>query len=350
MPPEGTGQMVLYQTEDGRTRISCRVADDSVWLTQAAIADLFQTTPQNITLHIGAIYQEGELSEDSTCKEYLQVRQEGSRQVARRLKHYNLKLILAVGYRVRSPRGAQFRQWATAQLEQYLVKGFAMDDERLKQAGGGDYFDELLARIRDIRSSERVFWRKVLDLYATSVDYDPEAEASQKFFAVVQNKMHWAAHGQTAAEVIVRRADSTQPNMGLTTWTGSRPRRTNIGIAKNYLTHEEIETLNLIVSAYLDFAELQARSRKPMTMREWIAKLDDFLRLSDRDLLAHAGTISHDAALAKVQSEFDKFRAIEDAKPQPVDADFENAIEQAKRIAAAKTKRKTKRKPKKEPE
>jgi hypothetical protein len=340
MPPEGTGQLVLYRTKDGRTRISCRFEGDSAWLTQAAIADLFQTTPQNITLHIRAIYEEGELREDATCKEYLQVRQEGGRQVSRRLKHYNLNVILAVGYRVRSPRGTEFRQWATAQLEQYLVKGFAMDDERLKQAGGGGYFDELLARIRDIRSSERVFWRKVLDIYATSVDYDPSAEASQKFFAVVQNKMHWAAHRHTAAEVIVRRADSTQPNMGLTTWAGSRPRRTDVGFAKNYLTHEEIETLNLIVSAYLDFAELQARSRKPMTMREWITKLDGFLKLSDRDVLTHAGAITHDAALAKAQSEFDKFRAIEDAKPQPVDVHFENAIEQAKQIAA-----KAKRKP-----
>ena len=241
---------MLYRTEDGQTRISCRLEGDSVWLTQAAIADLFQTTPQNITLHIGAIYQEGELCEDSTCKEYLQVRQEGSRQVSRRLKRYNLNVVLAaVGYRVRSPRGTQFRQWATAQLEQYVVKGFAMDDERLKQAGGGDYFDELLARIRDIRSSERVFWRKILDIYATSVDYDAHAEASQKFFAVVQNKMHWAAHGRTAAETIDRRADSTKPNMGLTTWTGSRPRRTDVGVAKNYLTHEEVETLNLVVSA-----------------------------------------------------------------------------------------------------
>ena len=343
VPLEGTGQLVLYRTEDGRTRISCRFEADSAWLTQAAIADLFQTTPQNITLHIQAIYQEGELREDATCKEYLQVRQEGGRQVSRRLKHYNLNVILAVGYRVRSPRGTEFRQWATAQLEQYLVKGFAMDDERLKQAGGGGYFDELLARIRDIRSSERVFWRKVLDIYATSVDYDPSAEASQKFFAVVQNKMHWAAHGHTAAEVIARRADSTQPNMGLTTWTGSRPRRTDVGFAKNYLTHQEIETLNLIVSAYLDFAELQARGRKPMTMREWIAKLDSFLNLSDRDLLTHAGSITDDAALAKAQSEFDKFRAIEDAKPQPVDVDFENAVEQAKQIAAAKTKRKPKK-------
>jgi len=343
VPPEGTGQLVLYRTADGRARISCRFEDESVWLTQAAIAELFQTTPQNITLHIGAIYQEGELREDSTCKEYLQVRQEGYRQVSRRLKHYHLNVILAVGYRVRSPRGTQFRQWATAQLEQYLVKGFAMDDERLKQAGGGNYFDELLARIRDIRSSERVFWRKVLDIYATSVDYDPSAEASQKFFAVVQNKMHWAAHGHTAAEVIARRADSTQPNMGLTTWTGDRPRRTDVGFAKNYLTREEIETLNLIVSAYLDFAELQARSGKPMTMREWIAKLDSFLKLSDRDLLTHAGTISHDAALAKAQSEFEKFRVGEDAKPRPVDVDFENALEQAKQIAAAKTMRKRKK-------
>jgi hypothetical protein len=317
------------------------VGDDSVWLTQAAIAELFETTPQNITLHIGAIYEEGELGEDSTCKEYLQVRQEGSRQVSRRLKHYNLKLVLAVGYRVRSPRGTQFRQWATAQLEQYLTKGFAMDDERLKQAGGGNYFDELLDRIRDIRSSERVFWRKVLDIYATSVDYDPSAEASEKFFAVVQNKLHWAAHGQTAAEAIVPTPAS--PNMGLTTWAGSRPRRADAGFAKNYLTHEEIGTLNPIVSAYLDFAELQARSSKPMTMRDWIGKLDSFLKLSDRDLLTHAGTISHDAAMAKAQSEFDRFRAIEDAKPRPVDLHFESAIEQAKQIAAAKAKGKPKK-------
>lgn len=216
VPPEGTGQLVLYRTEDGRARISCRFEDRSVWLTQAAIADLFQTTPQNITLHIRAIYAEGELREEATCKEYLQVRQEGARQVTRRLKHYNLNVILAVGYRVKSPRGTQFRQWATAQLEQFLVKGFALDDERLKQSGGGDYFDELLARIRDIRSSERVFYRKVLDIYATSVDYDANAETSQRFFQVVQNKMHWAAHGHTAADVVASRADASKPNMGMT--------------------------------------------------------------------------------------------------------------------------------------
>jgi hypothetical protein len=250
-------------------------------------------------------------------------------------------VILAVGYRVNSPRGILFRQWATARLEEYLVKGFTMDDERLKQSGGGDYFDELLARIRDIRSSERVFWRKVLDIYSSSIDYDPSAEASQQFFAVVQNKMHWAAHGHTAAEVISRRVDASKPNMGMTTWAGSRPRRTDAGVAKNYLNRDEIETLNLIVSAYLDFAELQARNRKPMFMRDWIAKLDDFLRLSDRELLTHAGTVSHDSALAKAQGEYDRFRALEDAKPQPVDAHFDEAIEQTKKLAA-----KTKRKPK----
>lgn len=226
-------------------------------------------------------------------------------------------------------------------MEQFLVKGFALDDERLKQAGGGDYFDELLARIRDIRSSERVFYRKVLDIYATSVDYDANAETSQKFFAVIQNKMHWAAHGQTAAEGITRRANASKPNMGMTAWAGSRLRRADAGVAKNYLSHGEIETLNLIVSAYLDLAELQARSRKPMAMRDWIAKLDDFLRLSDRELLTHAGTISHGAALAKAQAEFKKFRAIEDAKPRPVDADLDRAIEQTKQIAAAKPKRKS---------
>jgi len=341
LPPEGRGEFLVYQTEDGSARVSCRFAEGTVWLTQAAMAGLFQTTPQNITLHIAAIYEDQELQEDATCKEYLQVRHEGNRKVRRRLKYYTLPMILAVGYRVRSSRGILFRQWATAHLEEYLVKGFTMDDERLKQSGGGDYFDELLARIRDIRSSERVFWRKVLDIYSTSIDYDPRAEASQQFFAVVQNKMHWAAHGQTAAEVISRRADATKPNMGMTAWAGSRPRRTDAGVAKNYLNREEIEALNLIVSAYLEFAELQARNRKPMTMGEWIAKLDDFLRLSDRELLTHAGSVSHDTALAKAQAEYDNFQALEDAKPQPVDVHFEEAIDRAKKLAA-----KAKRKPK----
>jgi hypothetical protein len=331
--PVPTGEFLVYRTEDGKTRVTCRVSEGTVWLTQAAIAGLFQTSPQNITLHIASVYEDGELEESATCKDYLQVQTEGSRQVRRRLKYYNLPMIFAIGYRVRSSRGVLFRQWATARLEEYLVKGFTLDDQRLKQSGGGDYFDELLTRIRDIRSAERVFWGKVLDIYSTSIDYDPNVEASQRFFAAVQNKMHWAAHGQTAAEVVSRRADAVKPNMGMTTWTGSRPRRTDAAVAKNYLNAEEMDTLNLIVSAYLDFAELQARNRKPMTMGDWIAKLDDFLRLSGRDLLTHAGTVSHDAALAKAQVEFDKFRSIEDAKPQPVDIEFEKIIEKTKRLA-----------------
>jgi hypothetical protein len=303
LPPEDAGQLVLYRTEDGQTRVQVRLAHDSVWLTLNQLADLFQRDKSVISKHIKNTFDTGELDPARTVAKFATVQTEGARSVTRDIEFYRLEVILAVGYRVHSPRGTQFRQWATARLEEYLVKGFAMDDKRLKQSGGGAYFDELLARIRDIRSSERVFWRKVLDIYATSVDYDPSAEASQRFFAVVQNKMHWAAHGQTAAEVIARRADATQPHMGLTTWTGNRPRRTDTGVAKNYLNRDEIETLNLIVSAYLDFAELQARSRKPMAMRDWIAKLDDFLRLSDRELLTHAGSISHDAALAKAQSE-----------------------------------------------
>ena len=250
--------------------------------------------------------------------------------------HYSLPLILAVGFRVRSPRGAAFRQWATARLEEYLVKGFTMDDARLKETGGGNYFDELLARIRDIRSSERVFYRKVLDIYATSIDYDGSAEASHHFFRVIQNKMHWAAHGQTAAEVIASRADAASPNMGLTAWAGAKPRSADIGIAKNYLQQEEIETLNLIVSAYLDFAELQARNRKPMTMQNWISKLDDFLKLSDRELLTHAGSVSHETAFAKVQAEYAKYRVVEDAKPKAVDAHFEEVVERSKVLAPAK--------------
>ncbi len=346
--PEPSGQVLLYQSPDGTTRIEVRMEGDTVWLTQAAMAELFQTTPQNITIHIKGIYDDGELQEEATCKQYLQVREEGDRRVQRTLKHYSLEMILAVGYRVRSHRGTQFRIWATERLREYLVKGFAMDDERLKRAGGGDYFEELLARIRDIRSSERVFWRKVLDIYATSIDYDPAAEASQLFFKTVQNKMHWAAHGHTAAEVIHHRADASQPNMGLTSWTGDRPRRADVSIAKNYLNQEEIKALNLIVSAYLDFAELQARSRRPMHMADWIAKLDDFLRLSDRDILTHAGTISHDDAVAKAEAEFERYRQIQASLPQPVDEHFEQTLDELKRIEhqVEKTpKRRTKKKP-----
>lgn len=345
--PQNTGELILYQTGDGQTRLQVRLADGSVWLSLNQLADLFQRDKSVISRHIRNIFQEAELDPARTVANFATVQPEGARRVQRTIEYYRLEVILAVGYRVSSPRGTQFRQWATARLEEYVVKGFTMDDERLKQRESGDYFDELLARIRDIRSSERVFWRKVLDIYATSIDYDPRAEASQRFFQIVQNKMHWAAHSQTAAEVIARRADAAQPNMGLPNWpgapTGSPVRRTDVAIAKNYLNQEEIETLNLIVSAYLDFAELQARNRKPMAMRDWIAKLDDFLRVSDRELLTHAGSVSHETAVSIALQEFEKYRALEDRKPKPVDAHFEEAMDKARQVAG-KTASKTRRK------
>ena len=340
--PQPNSDLILYQTEDGRTRIQCRFEDETVWLTQAQMAELFQTTQQNVSLHVRNIYEEGELQRGATHKESLSVRQEGRRAVQRRVDFYNLDVIISVGYRVKSPRGTQFRSWATQRLREYIVKGFTMDDERLKQSGGGAYFDELLERIRDIRSSEKVFWRKVLDIYATSADYDPRAEASQLFFATVQNKMHWAAHGQTAAEVIAARADAAKPHMGLTAWPGARPRKPDVAVAKNYLNEKELSDLNLIVSLYLDFAELQARSRRVMTMRDWVAKLDDFMRISEREILTHAGRVSHEAALAKAEGEFEKFRAIEAAKPSPVEQHFIEAIEQVKQLEKGKTAKKKK--------
>ena len=307
------GELILYRSQDGSARIQLRAVDGSVWLTQAEIAELFGITPQTVTRHIQAIYADGELDPKATCTEYVQVRSENDRRVRRRLNSYSLEVILAVGYRTRSERGVQFRQWATTHLRAYLVKGFAMDDERLKQAGGGDYFDELLARIRDIRSSEKVFWRQVLDIYATSVDYDPSAEASQRFFATVQNKMHWAAHGHTAAEIVHARADAALPHMGLTSWAGSErgkpPLRADAGIAKNYLRQDELEPLNRIVTAYLEFAEVQAMGRRPMAMADWIAKLDEFLSLADRAVLDHAGRVSQEQAKLKAEAEFEKFRA-----------------------------------------
>ena len=330
--PDDSGEFILYQTEDGQTRIDVRMADETVWLSQKAMADLFQTTKQNVSQHLQAIYEEGELRPEATVKKYLTVQTEGNREVSRTVDHYNLDAILAVGYRVRSHRGTQFRIWATERLREYLIKGFAMDDARLKRAGGGNYFEELLTRIRDIRSSERVFWRKVLDIYSTSIDYDPKADSSLLFFKTVQNKMHWAAHGHTAAEVIHLRADASQPNMGLTTWDGNRPRKTDVSIAKNYLQQDEIEALNRIVTAYLEFAELQALNRKPMTMVDWITKLDDFLKLSDREILTHAGKISHDAAKEKAEAEFVRFKAQQAALPQPVDEHFAQSLDELKKI------------------
>lgn len=291
-----SGELILYTTDDGRVRIQLRAEDGTVWITQAEIAELFQTTPQNITLHIKSIYAEGELASDATCKEHLQVRKEGKRPVQRSLKHYNLDVVLAVGYRVRSHRGMQFRQWATTHLREYLVKGFVLDDERLKHLGSWDYFDELVERIREIRASEKRFYQKVREIYATAVDYDAKSEPAQLFFKKVQNKMLWAISGHTAAELIAERADPAQSNMGLTSWKGSRVRQQDVIVAKNYLNSTEIDELNRIVVMYLDYAEDMARRRRPMRMLEWENKLDAFLRFNERDVLTHAGKLSAEVA------------------------------------------------------
>lgn len=330
MTKQGTpipgGEILLYQTEDGETRLEVQFQGETVWLSQAQMSDLFQTTKQNVSLHIQNIYDEHELVRTGTVKESLTVRQEGTRRVSRSVERYNLDVIISVGYRVKSHRGVQFRIWATQRLREYIVKGFVLDDERLKRAGGGNYFDELLARIRDIRSSEKVFWRKVLDIYATSIDYDPSVAATQRFFATVQNKMHWAAHGNTAAEIVHGRVDASSPNLGMTNWLGEKPRKDEAAIAKNYLTPEELDALNRIVNIYLEFAELQALNRKPMYMQSWIEKLDEYLRLSEREILQHAGRISHDEAMQKAELEFDKYRVGQLAQTARVERDFDAAV------------------------
>jgi hypothetical protein len=337
--PLPNSEIILYQTEDGRTRIQCRLEDESLWLTQVQIAELFQTTVPNINLHLKAVYAEGELAAEAIIKSHLMVRLEGARQVSRPVLHYSLPVILAVGFRVRSHRGTQFRQWATARLSEYLVKGFTMDDERLKNPPGKgqkDYFDELLERIRDIRSSERRFYQKVLDIYATSVDYTPDAEQSQRFFAAVQ-KMHWATHGKTAAEVIAERADADKPFMGLqTTRPGGIVRKDDVGIAKKYLTEDELQVLNRIVNLYIEYAELQALERKPMTMQDWITKLDEFLKISGRKLLDHAGKISAESAKAKAELEYARYRKLLDAQPQRIDSEFEKAAKELKKLPRPK--------------
>lgn len=325
-------EILLYQTEDGKTRIDVRLQGETVWLTQAQMAELFQTTKQNISLHVKNVYEEGELEQKATVKESLTVQKEGERQVSREVSYYNLDVIISVGYRVKSIRGTQFRIWATQRLKEYLIKGFALDDERLKKAGGGNYFDELLARIRDIRSSEKVFWRKVLDIYATSIDYTPDVEASKQFFKVVQNKMHWAAHGKTAAEVIASRVDAAKPNIGLTSWSGSKLARTDVEVAKNYLNQDELDVLNRLVSMYLDFAELQAINRRAMYMKDWVAKLDDFLRLSEREILNHAGKVSHQQAIDKAHAEYDKYHALTADEPSLVERHFIEAVQAVKQL------------------
>jgi hypothetical protein len=340
------GEFILYQTEDGLTRVDVRVLQDTVWLSLNQMAELFQRDKSSISRHLRNLFEEGELLREAVVANLATTAADGKTY---RVEHFNLDVIISVGYRVKSHRGTQFRIWATQRLREYLIKGFTMDDERLKRSAGRDYFDELLARIRDIRSSEKVFWRKVLDIYASSSDYDADNDLSKRFFATVQNKMHWAAHGHTAAEIIARRADAAEPHMGLTAWSGERPRKSDVRVAKNYLTKDEIEALNLIVSLYLDFAELQALSRKPMHMRDWIAKLDDFLRISERDILTHAGKVSHDDALARAEAEYDKFRAQEASLPSPVERHFDEAVKELKHLdgksptAAKKTRKKAKR-------
>lgn len=303
-------EMILYQTEDGRTRIECRFEDETLWLTQALMAELFQVSPQNITLHLKAIYAEAELDEASTCKDFLQVRQEGSRSVSRSLRHYSLPAILAVGYRVRSPRGTQFRQWATARLSEYLVKGFTLDDERLKNppgAGVPDYFDELLERIRDIRASERRMYLRVRDILALAADYRPTDAETQAFFQTMQNKLHFAVTGQTAPELIASRADSKLPNMGLSSWKGAVVRKGDVKVAKNYLNEDEINELNRIVVMFLDFAEDQARRRKQIFLKDWQTRLDDFLKFNERAVLPDAGHVSRDSAERKAYEEYERF-------------------------------------------
>ena len=307
--PVTSTQILLYQTEDGRSRIEVRLEGETVWLSQGLMAELFQTTKQNISLHIHNIFKEGELEELSVVKEYLTTASDGKRY---KTKLYNLDVIIAVGYRVRSHRGTQFRQWATERLREYIVKGFTLDDERLREPGGLDYFDELLERIRAIRASEKRFYQKVRDIYATSIDYDSNHPLSREFFATVQNKLHYAITGRTAAELIAERADARKPHMGLTNWKGSERGRqftkTDIIVAKSYLNEQELSTLNLIVSQYLDFAELQARGRKPMYMADWKAKLDAFLTLNDQDILTDAGRVSAQLAKELAGREFEKYQ------------------------------------------
>ena len=302
------GQILLYQTPDGESRIEVRLQGETVWLSLDQMAELFQRNKSTISRHIKNAFEDGELQPDTTVAFFATVQMEGKRKVERDIAYYNLDMIISVGYRVHSYRGVQFRMWATRVLKEYIVKGFVLNDDLLKRAGGGNYFDELLARIRDIRSSEKVFYRKVLEIYALSIDYDPRVEMTQEFFKTVQNKMHFSVHGHTAAEIIYERADAQKDFMGLTTWTGVMPKRTDAEIAKNYLSQEEVTTLNRIVSLYLDFAELQAEEHRPMYMKDWIAILDDFLRISRKDILTHAGRVSAQLAKAKADAEYDKFK------------------------------------------
>ena len=332
------GQFLLYQTPDGDSQIEVKLQNDTVWLSLDQMAELFQRNKSTISRHIKNVLKDGELEEDSVVANFATTATDGKNYS---VAYYNLDMIISVGYRVHSYRGVQFRIWATKVLKEYIVKGFAMNDDLLKRAGGGNYFDELLARIRDIRSSEKVFYRKVLEIYALSIDYDPRVEMTQKFFKTVQNKMHYSVHGHTAAEIIYERADAEKDFMGLTTWSGAMPSKPEAEIAKNYLTHEEVKSLNRIVSLYLDFAEMQAEEHRPMYMKDWINILDDFLRISRKDILTHAGKISAKLAKEKADQEYDKFKERTKNNLSPVEIHFlENFEREQKRLMGGKDKNK----------
>lgn len=319
----------IYQTEDGVTKIQVQLTDSTVWLTQAAMVELFQSSKANISEHIKHIFEEGELQEEATVRKFRTVQTEGTREVTRNIDYYNLDVIISVGYRVKSLRGTQFRIWATERLREYLIKGFTMNDDLLKQGGG--YFEELLDRIRDIRSSEKVFYRKVLEIYATSIDYNPSAETTKLFFQTVQNKLHWAAHGHTVAEVMFERANSGQPFMGLTALNGKKPSKSEITIAKNYLNEEELAILNRLVSAYLDIAEVNAMQQKAMTMKDWIGVLDGFMKMSQQTILHDAGKISAELAQRKALTEYETYKSKPQDELSEVEKQFLASIEQAEK-------------------
>ncbi len=328
-PAPGKGQFLVYEAEDGRVKIDVRLADETVWLSQALIAELFQTSVPNISMHIRNVYEEGELQPEATIKKFLTVRQEGSRAVRRQLDHYNLDVIISVGYRVKSHVATRFRIWATQRLKEYIVKGFTLDDERLKNPQQPfDYFEELTRRIQDIRTSERRFYQKITDIYATSIDYDPTLDISLTFFKTVQNKMHWAITGHTAAEIVHARADAEKPNMGLTTWRGPKPRKQDVAIAKNYLAEDELRALNNLAEQYLIFAEGQAMRRIAMHMSDWIKKLDAFLNINDREILTHAGKISHEMAQQRAESEYEQYHQRQIEEQTRVGSDFDRMAKQ----------------------
>lgn len=324
--------IIMYTTEDGLTKIEVTFDEDTVWLSLDQMAELFQRDKSTISRHIKNIFTEGELRPEATVAKFATVQAEGNRQVTRDIDYYNLDVIISVGYRVKSLRGTQFRIWASSVLKEYMKKGFALDDDRLKRLGGGNYFDELLARIRDIRSSEKVFWRKVLEIYATSIDYDPSAEASVQFFKQVQNKMHWAAHRHTAAEIVYQRADAEKENMGLTSWEGKRIKRSDTEIAKNYLTQTELDALNKIVSAYLDIAEVRALAHEPMYMKDWLETIDDYLKMTRRDILTTKGRVTHKQAIDKAHAEYEKYRKKQDEILSSVERHFIESIKELEEL------------------